>query len=73
MQVCLVLYSHLWLSCDKACAVCVIDAGRLAPEYVKAQQAAWRTGSHFTPSFLLPIEPLTQEVALTKNCHLSGT
>lgn len=48
------------------------NAGCLSPEYVSAQQAAWGTGSHFTPSFLLPIEPLTKEVLLAKCCHVCG-
>lgn len=48
----------------------VSPAGCLSPEYVSAQQAAWGTGSHFTPSFLLPIEPLTKEVLLAKCCHV---
>lgn len=54
-----------------ACLSVRCSTGRLCPRYVSAQQSAWGTGSNLTPSFLLPVEPLTQRVTLGKQCHVS--
>lgn len=51
------------------CACACIFAGCLAPSYAEAQRQSWGAlGQHFSPSFLLPIGPLTQAVRLPRIC-----
>jgi hypothetical protein len=43
---------HLFVCLPVCCST-----GRLCPSYVSAQQESWCTGTHLTPSFLLPFCP----------------